>query len=141
MASDGESDAGRDSDGRDSDGHDSDGSDFAGSDGELAEIDAGPSAGVDLRTMRCPVCLEEPEIVAVVECGHFYCHECVLTALSSGRRANKQFGQCAICRERTRYSNTIYMEFKKGKARTAREPSDEAKIDAEIDKAIDEVIR
>lgn len=65
-----------------------------------------------LKTMRCPICLETPEIVAVAACGHPYCHECIFPALSSSRLANRREGQCSLCRKCVRYDQVIFMELK-----------------------------
>lgn len=65
-----------------------------------------------LKNLRCPICLETPEIVAVAPCGHPYCHECIFTALSSMNQANRREGRCSLCRKRVRYDQVIYMEFK-----------------------------
>lgn len=71
-----------------------------------------PAVSASLKTMRCPICLETPEIVAVAACGHPYCHECIFPALSSSRLANRREGQCSLCRKRVRYDQVIFMELK-----------------------------
>jgi len=127
-----------------------------GSDIEIVEMDGSRGSdtgvsGADFRKAQCPICLEVPDIVAVAECGHIYCHECVLTALSAGRHANRVQGECSICRSRVRYVNTIYLEFKKDKApkkvpeKAASPQKKDTKrkreeYDEEIDRALEEVL-
>lgn len=62
---------------------------------------------------KCPICLDNPELLAVVSCGHAYCRDCVYTALSSARTADRRNGECSLCRKRVKYADTWYLEVRK----------------------------
>lgn len=86
-------------------------------------ISAKPTGLSRFKSMRCPICLETPQIVAVAPCGHPYCHECIFTALSSMSHANRKEGRCSLCRKQVRYDQVIYMEIKVGDKRTLEPPT------------------
>jgi hypothetical protein len=67
-----------------------------------------------LRDVQCPVCLSEPEVVAITTCGHMYCSDCVFRALSSSNRATLSSGECSICRRKVQYRYVTFLEFKLG---------------------------
>lgn len=67
-----------------------------------------------LRDIQCPVCLCEPDIVAITTCGHMYCSDCVFRALSSSSRATVSRGECSICRRRVPYNQVTFLEFRLG---------------------------
>lgn len=77
-----------------------------------------------IKAVKCAVCLDKPEVMAVVPCGHFYCRECVFTSLSCSRRANRVVGVCSICRKPARYDQVIYVEFKIGGAKAGAAPEE-----------------
>lgn len=67
-----------------------------------------------LNDFQCPVCLSEPEVVAITTCGHIYCSDCVFKALSSSNRATASSGECSICRRKVQYRYVTFLEFKLG---------------------------
>lgn len=84
-----------------------------------------------LRHFKCPICLEQPDVVGVTPCGkcglsphllqtpeltsgHMYCNDCVFRALCSSDRATETRGECSICRRRVIYTQVRYLEFRRG---------------------------
>lgn len=68
-----------------------------------------------LKGITCVVCMEKPERLAAVPCGHYYCGDCVYTSLSCHPGANKTRGRCSVCRESVRYDQVLFLEMKRGK--------------------------
>lgn len=62
--------------------------------------------------VTCCICLDQPDILVVTPCGHVYCNDCVLRALSSTPRSTPTNGECSICKRRVKYKDIIYLEMK-----------------------------
>lgn len=65
-----------------------------------------------LGSVKCPICLDIPEVMAVADCGHIYCQECIFIALSGSSRADKVKGECSVCRQKVRYDATWFPQLK-----------------------------
>jgi hypothetical protein len=62
-------------------------------------------------SVKCCVCLDPPEVLAVTPCGHVYCGDCVLRALSSASKATTTVGECSICRRKVSYKSVTFLEM------------------------------
>lgn len=91
----------------------SDASDYA-SDDDLCLAAPPPDQNSRLRSVTCPICLDEPDRLCVTECGHLYCGDCVFRALSSGVRASQRAGECSICRKAVFYKDVVFLEARMG---------------------------
>lgn len=65
-----------------------------------------------LNHVTCCICLDQPDVLVVTPCGHVYCDDCVLRALSSTSRSNTKVGECSICKRRVKYNDIAYLEMK-----------------------------
>ncbi|RKP06780.1 hypothetical protein THASP1DRAFT_24962 [Thamnocephalis sphaerospora] len=55
--------------------------------------------------IQCCICLDPPREVTSTECGHLFCRDCVLTALSAKPA-------CPICRRKQNASHLVTLELK-----------------------------
>lgn len=78
-----------------------------------------------LKAMKCVVCLETPEVVAVAQCGHYFCRDCVFITLSSSRAADKKSGICSVCRQKVRYDQVLFLEMRMGEKRNPEKELEE----------------
>lgn len=62
--------------------------------------------------LKCPICLDTPDVIAVADCGHIYCRDCIFIALSGSARADKVKGECSVCRQKVRYDATWFPQLK-----------------------------
>ncbi|KAK9447258.1 uncharacterized protein V1518DRAFT_421755 [Limtongia smithiae] len=65
-----------------------------------------------LSDFSCVICFDQPDVVVATPCGHLYCINCVFRALSSGRKANRTYGECSICRRKVAYKRVVALEMK-----------------------------
>jgi len=51
---------------------------------------------------ECPVCISmiEPDDLAITNCGHFYCKDCLEAIKSAARAAHQPKYECPICRRK-----------------------------------------
>ena len=58
-----------------------------------------------LKHYECPICFDNPEVIAVIPCGHMYCSDCVFKAIAVK-------GNCSICRKSVRHTQVKFLELK-----------------------------
>jgi hypothetical protein len=54
-----------------------------------------------MQTLKCPICLSEPQAGKITRCGHVYCWSCLLHYLAL---SDKPWRKCPVC------SESIYKE-------------------------------
>lgn len=69
-----------------------------------ADYGQGRSQGSGIRNFTCPICMDPPSVLAVMNCGHMYCSDCVFKALAASKT-------CSICRKTINYKTVKFLEL------------------------------
>ena len=64
-----------------------------------------PQTKKGFKCYECPICFDNPEVIAVIPCGHMYCSDCVFKAIAVK-------GNCSICRKNVTYKQVKFLEVR-----------------------------